>query len=97
MEIEIVEDKTTEEKKLVMPSSVHDHFEIKDGDKFIAVEKNGKLMLLKVWFNTDREEDIKLMRRMMEKCQAHAKKHGLTEKDMWDAIAKVRAAKRTNR
>lgn len=86
MEAEIT--KIGERGQVVIPQSFRENMGIHKGEKFMVLER-GDMIILKR-FRTPTKEDID---RMLAKTQGHAKKHQLTEKDMWNAIERVRSKK----
>ncbi|HKZ40490.1 MAG TPA: AbrB/MazE/SpoVT family DNA-binding domain-containing protein [Candidatus Hodarchaeales archaeon] len=77
--------KMGERGQVVIPKEFRDHMGLHPGDKFIVVEIGNELVLRKL-SGPSKEE----FHEMIKKGHEHAKKHGLTEKDMWDAIRKAR-------
>ena len=74
--------------QVVIPLSLREHLKLKEGEKFIVVEQGDNIILKRIKAPT-KEEFEDLIKRTHE----HAKKHGLTEQDMWDAIKRVRSKK----
>ncbi len=86
MEFEIT--RLGERGQIVIPMSFREHLKLRKGEKFIVVEQGENIILKRIKAPTKGEfED--LIRRTHE----HAEKYGLTEKDMWAAIKRVRSKK----
>ncbi len=86
MEAEIT--KIGERGQVVIPQSFRENMGIHKGEKFMVLERGDMIILKRLRVPT--KEDID---RMLVKTQSHAKKHQLTEKDMWNAIERVRSKK----
>lgn len=84
MEFEIA--KIGERGQVVIPQSFRDDMSIHKGDKFMVLQRGDMLVLKKLCAPSTDDFD-----KMLKKTQAHAKKHGLTEKDLQDAIKRTRA------
>jgi len=84
MEFEIT--KIGERGQLVIPQPFRDEMSIHKGDKFMVLQRRDMLVLKKLSAPNMKDFD-----KMMKKGHAHAKKHGLIEKDLQDAIKIVRA------
>lgn len=84
MEFEVT--RLGERGQIVIPQVFREHLKLEKGEKFIVVEQGDSIVLrrLKAPSKTEFEE-------LMKKTHEFAKKHGLTEKDMWDAIKKTRS------
>ncbi len=74
-----------ERGQVVIPLSLRDDMSIHKGDKFMVLQRGDMLVLKKL--RAPSEEDFE---RMLKKAHAHARKHGLTEDDLRDAIKKSR-------
>ena len=83
MEFEIT--KMGERGQVVIPLSLRKEMKINKGDKFMVIQRGNVLVLEKL-----RKPSMEEFEKMLKKTRAHAKKHGLTPKDMEDAIRKVR-------
>jgi len=83
MEFEIA--KIGERGQVVIPQSFRDDMSIRKGDKFMVLQR-GDMLVLKKLRAPSREDFDK----MLQKAHTHAKKHGLTEKDLPDAITRAR-------
>ena len=84
MEFEIT--RIGERGQVVIPQSFRKEMHIHKGEKFIVLQREDMLILKRLYTPTREDFD-----RMLKEGHEHAKKHGLTEKDMWDAIKKVRS------
>lgn len=84
MEFEIA--KLGERGQVVIPQSFRDGMDMHKGEKFMVLQRGDMLVLKRL-----RAPSKKDFENMLEKAHEHAKKHNLTEEDMWDAIKKVRA------
>ena len=84
MEFEVT--RLGERGQIVIPQVFREHLKLEKGEKFIVVEQGDSIVLrrLKAPTKTEFEE-------LMKKTHEFAKKHRLTEKDMWDAIRKTRS------
>ena len=83
MEFEIT--RLGERGQIVIPQVFREHLRLVKGEKFIVVEQGDAIILRRLKEPTKAEFES-LMRRTHE----FAKKHGLTEKDMREAIKKTR-------
>jgi len=83
MEFEIT--KIGERGQVVIPQSFRDDMSIHKGDKFMVLQRGDMLVLKKL-----RAPSMEDFDKMLKKSHAHARKHGLTEKDMQDVIKKAR-------
>ena len=83
MEFEVT--KVGERGQVVIPQSVRKEMKIHKGDKFMVIQRGNVLVLRRLHKPTMKE-----FKKMLKECHDHAKKHGLTPKDMEDAIRKVR-------
>lgn len=84
MEFEIA--KIGERGQVVIPQSLREGMSIHKGDKFMVLQRGDMLVLKKLRAPSASDFD-----KMLKKSHAHAKKHGLTEKDLQDAIKRARA------
>ena len=75
-----------ERGQVVIPQSFRDDMSIHKGDKFMVLQRGDMLVLKKL-----RAPSMDDFDKMLKKTHAHAKKHGLTEKDLQDAIKRARA------
>jgi AbrB family looped-hinge helix DNA binding protein len=83
MEFEIT--RLGERGQIVIPQHFREHLDLKKGEKFMVVEQGGTLMLKRLVPPTKEE-----FKKLLSETRSHAKKHGLTEKDMHEAIQKAR-------
>lgn len=83
MEFEIA--KIGERGQVVIPQSVRDDMSIHKGDKFMVLQRGDMLVLKKL-----RAPSMDDFNKMLQKSHAHAKKQGLTEKDLHDAVKRAR-------
>ncbi|MEK6938616.1 MAG: AbrB/MazE/SpoVT family DNA-binding domain-containing protein [Nanoarchaeota archaeon] len=83
MDFEIA--KIGERGQVVIPQSLRDEMSIHKGDKFMVIQR-GDMLILKKLIAPSMED----FNKMLNKSQAHAKKHGLTETDLQDAIKRAR-------
>lgn len=84
MDFEIA--KIGERGQVVIPQSFRDDMSIHKGDKFMVLQRGDMLVLKKL-----RAPSMEDFDKMLKKSHAHAKKHGLTEKDLQDATKRARA------
>ena len=84
MDFEIT--KLGERGQVVIPQEFRKSMGLHIGEKFIVVERGDMLVLKRIKAPTMEEFDV-----MIAKGHAHAKKHGLTEKDLQEAIRRARA------
>ena len=86
MEFEIT--RLGERGQVVIPLSFREHLKLEKGEKFIVVEQGENIILRRIKKPTKEEfEDL------IRKTHEHAIKNGLTEKDLLDAIKRVRNKK----
>ena len=71
--------------QVVIPQKIRDKLHITEGEKFVVIGENDTIVLKKLEVPSFRGFD-----KLLKKTREHARKHGLTEKDMWDAIEKTR-------
>ncbi len=90
MEFEIT--RLGERGQIVIPLSFREHLNLQKGEKFIVIEQGDNIVLRRIKAPT-KEEFEGLLRKTHE----HAKKQGLTEKDLLDAIIRVRNKKNERR
>jgi len=83
MEFEIT--KIGERGQVVIPQSFRDDMSIHKGDKFMVLQRGDMLVLKKL-----RAPSMEDFDKMLKKTHAHARKHGLTEKDLQEAINRAR-------
>ena len=83
MDFEIA--KIGERGQVVIPQSLREGMSIHKGDKFMVLQKGDMLVLKKL-----RAPSLDDFEKMLRKGHTHVKKHGLTEKDMQDAIVRAR-------
>lgn len=83
MEFEIT--KLGERGQIVIPQSFREHLKLQKGEKFMIIEQGDNLLLKRIKPPT-KDEFEELLRKTHE----HARIHGLTEEDMWEAIKKAR-------
>ena len=84
MEFEIT--KIGERGQVVIPQTFREEMDLHTGDKFMVLQRGDTLVLKRL--RAPSREDFE---KMLTKAHEHAKKHNLTEEDMWDAIKKARA------
>jgi len=84
MDFEIA--KIGERGQVVIPQSLRGDMHLHKGDKFMVLQRGDMLILKKL-----RAPSMEDFDKMLKKSHAHAKKHGLTEKDLQDAIKRARA------
>lgn len=77
-----------ERGQIVIPQVFRENMDLHKGAQFIVVEMHDSIIFKKLAAPTVDEFEL-----MIKKGHAFAKKHKLTEKDMWDAIRKARASK----
>lgn len=87
MEFEVT--RLGERGQIVIPQIFREHLRLKKGEKFIVVEQGGTILLKRLTPPT-KDEFEELLRKTHE----HARKHGITRKDVEEAIKAVRAKKR---
>ena len=88
MEFEIT--RLGERGQIVIPLAFREHLNLQKGEKFIVVEQGNNIVLRRIKAPTkDEFEDL------LRKTNEHAKKQGLTEKDLLEAINRVRSKKDT--
>ena len=80
--------KLGERGQIVIPQEFRKSMDLRPGEKFIVVEMGDTLM-----FKRLQAPSMEEFNKMLAKSHQHAKKHGLTEKDMWDAIKRARTKK----
>jgi len=83
--------KIGERGQIVIPLAFRERMNLGKGEKFMVIEQNGNLILKRIVAPT-REEVQDLLKFTRE----HAIKTGLTEKDVEEAIRRVRARKNEN-
>ena len=86
MEFEVT--RLGERGQIVIPQIFRNHLKLKKGDKFMVVEQGNNLILKRL-----KAPSMEKFEHLLKKTRDHAKKHNLTEKDMWDAIEKSRRKK----
>ena len=86
MEFEIT--KVGERGQVVIPGQFRKEMHIHKGEKFMVVREENTLIFKRLLPPSKKEVED-----MFKRATEHAKKHGLTEKDMRDAITKARANK----
>ncbi|MFH1649691.1 MAG: AbrB/MazE/SpoVT family DNA-binding domain-containing protein [Candidatus Woesearchaeota archaeon] len=82
--------KIGERGQVVIPQPLRELLSINKGDKFIVTSTAKDTLTFKKMTRPDPEE----FRKLLEKTQEHARTHNLTEKDMWEAIRKVRGRRK---
>jgi AbrB family looped-hinge helix DNA binding protein len=90
MEFEIT--RLGERGQIVIPLAFREHLNLQKGEKFIVLEQEDNIVLKRIKAPT-KEEFKDLIKRTHE----HARKHSLTEKDLIDAIKRVRSKKNATR
>ena len=83
MDFEIT--KIGERGQVVIPQSFRDQMCIHKGDKFMILQQGETIILKKL--RAPSKEDFE---KMLKKAHAHAEKHGLTEKDLNEALKQAR-------
>ncbi len=78
--------KLGERGQIVIPQEFRKDMNLHKGEKFIVIKRTDTLLFKRMKPPSFKEFDT-----MLKKAEAHAKTHRLTEKDMWNAIKKVRA------
>ena len=80
--------KLGERGQIVIPQEFRKSLGLHAGEKFIVVARDGALIFRRLKAPSMKEFDS-----MLAKSHEHARKHKLTEKDMWDSIKKARSGK----
>jgi bifunctional DNA-binding transcriptional regulator/antitoxin component of YhaV-PrlF toxin-antitoxin module len=75
--------------QLVVPYKIRRKEKLKPSDRFLVFEINGGIVFKKVYMPNPKEEFESLSKEL----RAHVKKHGITHKDVDDAVARARANK----
>jgi len=83
MEFEIT--KIGERGQVVIPQSVRNDMSIHKGDKFMVLQRGDMLVLKKL-----SAPSIEDFNKMLKKAHTHAKKHGLSEQELQEAIKRAR-------
>jgi len=86
MEFEIT--RLGERGQIVIPLLFREHLKLQKGEKFIVIEQGEDIVLRRI-SSPSKEEFEDLIKRTHE----HAKRNGLTERDLLDAIKRVRSKK----
>lgn len=86
MEFEIT--KMGERGQVVIPQSVRSQMSIHKGEKFMVITKDDTIIFKRLLAPSKKE-----VQDMFRRASKHAKEHGLTQKDMLDAIKKARSRK----
>jgi len=71
--------------QVVIPQKIRDKLKILEGEKFVVVGENDTIVLKKL-----EVPSFKGFEKLLRKTREHAVKHGLSEKDMLEAIGKTR-------
>ena len=71
--------------QVVIPQKIRDRLKISEGEKFVVVGENDTIILKKL-----EVPSFKGFEKLLRKTREHAVKHGLSEKDMLEAIGKTR-------
>ena len=74
--------------QVVIPRKIREKLRLREGEKFVVVGEEDTIIFKKLGVPSFKGFD-----KLLEKTQEHAKKHGLTEKDMFEAIGKTRRKK----
>ena len=74
-----------ERGQVVIPQMLRENMSIHKGDKFMILERGDMLILKKI--QAPSTLDIE---KMLKKGHEHANKHGLVEKDLFEALKKTR-------
>jgi AbrB family looped-hinge helix DNA binding protein len=77
--------KVGERGQVVIPQPFRKEMHIHKGEKFMVIRKDNTLIFKRLFSPSKKE-----IENMFKHATEHAKKHGLTEEDMWDAIKKAR-------
>lgn len=80
--------KLGERGQIVIPQEFRKSMGLQRGEKFVVVSRSGMLILKRLKAPSIEEFEV-----MLRKGHSHAKKHGLTPKDLAEAIRKARARK----
>jgi len=83
MDFEIT--KIGERGQVVIPQSFRDQMRIHKGDKFMILQQGDTIILKRLQAPTKTDFEG-----MLKKAHAHAQKHGLTEKDLKEALKQAR-------
>ncbi|MCH7568055.1 MAG: AbrB/MazE/SpoVT family DNA-binding domain-containing protein [Nanoarchaeota archaeon] len=83
MEFEVT--RLGERGQIVIPQIFREHLKLKKGEKFMVMEQGGTILLKRLSPPTKEEFE-----QLLKKTHEHARKHKLTEEDMWHAIEKTR-------
>ena len=78
--------KMGERGQIVVPNEFRKNMGLEKGDKFIVIEQGDTLL-----FKRLKAPSMKEFEMMLSKTHEHARKHGLTEKDLAEAIKKARS------
>ncbi len=78
--------KIGERGQVVIPQTLRNQMSIHKGDKFMILQKGDVLVLKKLRAPSKGEFES-----MLKKAHEHAKKHKLTEEDVWVAVKKARS------
>ena len=74
--------------QVVIPIKIRERLNLQEGEKFVVIGENDTMVFKKLGVPSFKGFD-----KLLKKTQEHARKHGLTEKDMLDAIEKTRKKK----
>ncbi len=74
--------------QVVIPIKIRERLNLQEGEKFVVIGENDTMVFKKLGVPSFKGFD-----KLLRKTQEHARKHGLTEKDMLDAIEKTRKKK----
>jgi len=77
--------KLSSKGQIVIPKDIRDALSLKEGDSLLLTATDKAIMIRSI--NPPSKEEFE---EVFKKTHEFAKKHKLTEKDMWDAIKKVR-------
>jgi AbrB family looped-hinge helix DNA binding protein len=80
--------KVGERGQIVIPKEFREEMHINKGEKFIVLRKGDSLILKRLVAPSKKQVND-----MFKRATEHAKKHGLTDQDMWDSIKKARSQK----
>jgi len=75
-----------ERGQVVIPHSFRKDMHIHTGEKFMVMRRDNTLIFKRLLTPSKKE-----IEEMFKRATDHAKKHELTEDDMWDAIKKARS------
>ena len=74
--------------QVVIPRKIRERLNLQEGEKFVVIGEEDTIVFKKLGVPSFKGFD-----KLLKRTQEHAKKHDLTEKDMFDAIEKTRRRK----